>query len=105
MEATNTMTGRVIAVRGAVLDVAFDQAVLPPIEDALVVTPEAGIPIMAEVQAHLDNTTVRAIALQSTAGLRRGAAVEAGGGPLQVPVGQEVLGRLIDLKGAVGDKG
>src|SRR5262249_49901399 len=99
------MDGRVIAVRGAVLDVAFDGATLPPIEDALVVTPNKGAPIIAEVQAHLDETTVRAIALQSTAGLRRGAAVHAAGGPLKVPVGEEVLGRLLDLTGAIGDKG
>ena len=99
------MNGRVIAVRGAVLDVAFEEARLPPIEDAVIVTPDRGAPIVAEVQAHLDETTVRAIALQSTAGLRRGAAVQAAGGPLQVPVGEEVLGRLLDLTGAVGDKG
>jgi F-type H+-transporting ATPase subunit beta len=105
MKETNTMDGRVIAVRGAVLDVVFDGAILPPIEDALVVTPGKGAPIMAEVQSHLDGTTVRAIALQSTSGLQRGAAVQAAGGPLQVPVGEEVLGRLLDLTGAIGDKG
>lgn len=77
------MDGRVIAVRGAVLDVAFEEARLPSIEDAVRVTPDRGAPIVAEVQAHLDETTVRAIALQSTAGLRRGAAAQAaGGGPL-----------------------
>jgi len=105
MDQMTKINGRVIAVRGAVLDVAFDGAILPPIEDALVVTPDNGTPIMAEVQAHLDNMTVRAIALQSTAGLRRGAAVQVPGGPLQVPVGEEVLGRLLDLTGAIGDKG
>ena len=105
MERTKTMDGRVIAVRGAVLDVTFDGATLPPIEDALLVTPDKGTPIIAEVQSHLDETTVRAIALQSTAGLRRGAAVHAAGGPLQVPVGEAVLGRLLDLTGAIGDKG
>jgi F-type H+/Na+-transporting ATPase subunit beta len=100
-----TMNGRVIAVRGAVLDVAFKAARLPPIEDAVIVAPETAHPIVAEVQTHLDETTVRAIALQSTAGLRRGTAVVAAGGPLEVPVGEEVLGRLLDLTGAVGDKG
>jgi len=99
------MDGRVIAVRGAVLDVAFKAARLPPIEDAVIVAPDTAHPIVAEVQTHLDETTVRAIALQSTAGLRRGAAVVAAGGPLEVPVGEEVLGRLLDLTGAVGDKG
>jgi F-type H+-transporting ATPase subunit beta len=56
--------GRVTAVRGAVLDVAFDGASLPPIDDALIIAPDKGAPIVAEVQSHLDETTVRAIALQ-----------------------------------------
>jgi F-type H+-transporting ATPase subunit beta len=105
MEQTKTTDARVIAVRGAVLDVTFDGATLPPIDDALLVTPDKGAPIIAEVQSHLDETTVRTIALQSTAGLRRGAAVHATGGPLEVPVGEDVLGRLLDLTGAIGDKG
>jgi F-type H+/Na+-transporting ATPase subunit beta len=102
---TKTMDGRVIAVRGAVLDVSFAQAALPPIDDALIIVPDKGDPIIAEVQSHLDSTTVRAIALQSTSGLRRGTAVRAAGGPLKVPVGEEVLGRLLDLTGTIGDKG
>ena len=69
------------------------------------VTPDKGAPIVAEVQSHLDETTVRAIALQSTAGLRRGVVAHATGGPLEVPVGDAVLGRLLDLTGAIGDKG
>ena len=105
MGQMTTRDGRVIAVRGAVLDVKFDGATLPRVEDALLVTPDKGTPIIAEVQSHLDETTVRAIALQSTAGLRRGAAVHAAGGPLQVPLGEKVLGRLLDLTGAIGDKG
>jgi F-type H+/Na+-transporting ATPase subunit beta len=52
----------------------------------LVITPDKGAPIIAEVQSHLDEATVRAIALQSTAGLRRGVAAHATGGPLEVPV-------------------
>ena len=72
VEQTRTIDGRVTAVRGAVLDVAFDGVTLPPIDDALVITPDKGAPIIAEVQSHLDEATVRALALQSTAGLRRG---------------------------------
>ena len=56
------MDGRVTAVRGAVLDVAFEGATLPPIDDALLITPDKGAPIIAEVQSHLDEATVRAIA-------------------------------------------
>jgi F-type H+/Na+-transporting ATPase subunit beta len=105
MEQRKPIEGRVTAVRGAVLDITFDAAILPPIEDALSVVPDSGSPVTAEVQAHLDTTTVRAIALQSTSGLRRGTAVRATGGPLQVPVGEPVLGRLLDLTGTVGDNG
>jgi F-type H+-transporting ATPase subunit beta len=59
---------------------------------------------MAEVQAHLDECTVRAIALQATDGLKRGDVVRKIGGPVMVPVGDAVLGRLLDVTGRVGDK-
>jgi F-type H+/Na+-transporting ATPase subunit beta len=105
MEQTRTIDGRVIAVRGAVVDVAFNGAALPPIEDALVITREGAAPITLEVQAHLNETTVRTIALQSTSGLSRGVVASASGGPIEVPVGEAVLGRLLDVTGATGDKG
>ncbi len=53
MEDTKTTAGRVIAVRGAVVDVDFDGAALPPIDDALVIARNGGAPITLEVQAHL----------------------------------------------------
>ena len=83
----------------------FGGDALPPIDDALLITLDDGAPIIAEVQSHLDDTTIRALALQSTAGLRRGVRAQATGGPLEVPVGDTVLGRLLDLTGAIGDKG
>jgi F-type H+-transporting ATPase subunit beta len=97
--------GRVTAVRGAVVDVAFDAGDLPLIEEALAIVTDEGPPIVAEVQAHLDERTVRALALRSTNGLRRGASVRASGGPVAVPVGESLLGRLIDVTGAPGDQG
>ncbi|MFM0136287.1 F0F1 ATP synthase subunit beta [Caballeronia grimmiae] len=103
--AAQTSHGRVIAVRGAVVDVAFDGAALPLIEESLAIIADEGPPIIAEVQAHVDEHTVRALALQSTNGLRRGAPVQASGGPIQVPVGEAMLGRLIDVTGAPGDRG
>ena len=54
--------GRVIVVRGAVLDVAFDDGVWPSINESLEVISDQGPPIIAEVQAHLDQVTVRALA-------------------------------------------
>jgi len=104
-ELDDERMGRVIAVRGPVIDVAFDGDELPPIEDALHITPRNRNVIIAEVQAHLDRHHVRAIALDPTFGLRRGDRVEWPGGEISVPVGEGVLGRLIGVTGAVGDGG
>jgi F-type H+-transporting ATPase subunit beta len=97
--------GRVSAVRGAVLDVVFDEGPLPDLEDALSIVRDDGTRLTAEVEAHLGATTARALALQSTAGLRRGARVESHGKPLDVPVGDAVLGRLLDVSGTAHDGG
>lgn len=96
--------GRVSAVRGAVVDVQFDDG-LPPLGDVLEISQDTGAPLLAEVQAHLDERRVRCIALAATAGLARGTPVLAPGGPLQVPVGEAVLGRLLDVAGRIGDNG
>jgi F-type H+-transporting ATPase subunit beta len=98
------LEGRVSAVRGAVIDVVFAEA-LPAIGDALAILRDDGEPLLAEVQAHLDARQVRAIALSATAGLPRGGPVRALGGPLTVPVGEAVLGRLLNVSGVLGDKG
>nr|WP_319484867.1 F0F1 ATP synthase subunit beta [uncultured Cohaesibacter sp.] len=96
--------GRVVSIRGAVVDIAFPVDPLPLINDALSIGAADGPPVLVEVQAHLNARTVRTMALQSTSGLRRGALVHRGNGPLQVPVGDEVLGRLLDVTGTAGDK-
>ncbi len=98
-------TGTVLAVRGAVVDVAFGAGELPPIDDALVVEWDRPEPLLMEVQAHLDEHSVRGIALQATSGLRRGTSVRPTGGPITVPVGDAVLGRLLDVTGAMRDGG
>jgi F-type H+-transporting ATPase subunit beta len=95
----------VLAVRGAVVDVAFDGGDLPRIEEALIVEWDRPGAILVEVQAHLDAKTVRGVALQSTAGLRRGERVRATGSPITVPVGEPILGRLLDVTGAAQDGG
>lgn len=104
MEREPGRSGSVTAVRGAVIDVAFHYGELPPINDALAVEGPAGANIVAEVQAHIDEGTVRAIALQTTAGLKRGSIAHRAGGPLAVPVGDAVLGRLLDVTGKIGDR-
>lgn len=96
--------GYVVSVRGAVVDVCFDTA-LPAINDALSVQWENYAPLILEVQSHLDPRTVRTVAFQSTAGLQRGVPVAATGGPVSVPVGPAILGRLLDVVGNLRDDG
>ncbi len=96
-------SGTVVAVHGAVLDVRFEDGPLPPIDTGLIVDHDP--PLLLEVHEHVDTRTVRCVALQSTAGLARGTAVRATGAAISVPVGEAVLGRLLDVTGAVGDGG
>ncbi len=97
--------GKVLAVRGAVVDVAFEPIDLPRLDEALVVEWDQPEPLVIEVHAHIDDRTARAVALQSTAGLKRGVSVRSTGGPITVPVGEPVLGRLLDVTGRVRDNG
>ena len=103
--ATSTAPrGAITRIRGSVVDVEFPAEHLPPINDALIVEPDGDARLVVEVQEHLDRRTVRAVAMGNTAGLCRGAAVEQTGGPIQVPVGEKVLGRLINVIGSPIDR-
>ena len=102
-EMKTPSAGVVVSVRGSVLDVRFEGPALPQIDEALEVQAEP--PMIAEVQAYLDERTVRAVAMQSTGGLRRGASARATGAPITTPVGEAVLGRLLDVLGAARDGG
>jgi F-type H+-transporting ATPase subunit beta len=97
--------GTVLAVRGAVVDARFAAGSLPQINEALVVEWDRPTPLIVEVQAHLDEATVRGVALQATAGLRRGTPVHAAGSPIMIPAGDAILGRLLDVTGNVRDNG
>jgi len=97
--------GRVHAVRGAVVDVRYDAGTLPALNEALIVDWDSPRPLQLEVQNHLDLSTVRAVAMQATAGLARGVAVRSTGSPVTVPVGAADLGRLLDVTGTVRDLG
>ena len=97
-------TGFVTAVHGSVIDVRFAGR-LPAVNEAVEIPQEGAAPLVVEVHQHLDSTTVRAVALGNTAGLRRGAEVRATGAPIQVPVGDAVLGRLLDATGELADRG
>lgn len=95
--------GTITAVRGPVLDLVVDGP-LPALLEAVRIGSGTAA-IMGEVQAHLDPSHARIIALQSTQGIARGTPVWMTGGPLSVPVGNAVLGRLFDLMGNIGDGG
>ena len=97
--------GKVLAIRGAVVDVAFEAGELPRLEEALIVEWDRPGSLIVEVQAHLDERTVRGVALQATAELKRGVPARATGHPITVPVGDPVLGRLLDVAGNVRDNG
>lgn len=102
--APSKMKGVVTAVRGTVLDLRFEQAI-PAIGTGLsCLTPE-GNTITAYVHSHLGEGAVRAIAVDSTRGLGRGWQATSEGQPIHIPVGDELLGRVIDLKGTPLDGG
>ncbi|MGH7758582.1 MAG: F0F1 ATP synthase subunit beta, partial [Candidatus Dormibacteria bacterium] len=90
--------GTVLQVIGAVVDVAFEAGELPHINDALEIK-EKGSRLVLEVQQHMGNDVARCIAMSSTDGLRRGDPVRATGGPIEVPVGRKVLGRMFNVIG------
>jgi F-type H+-transporting ATPase subunit beta len=98
-------SGNIIAVRGAVVDIEYQSGTLPAINDALVVDWDRPEELIVEVQAHLDPRRVRGVALQATAGLQRGTSVRPSSGPITIPVGEPVLGRLLDVVGRVRDNG
>jgi F-type H+-transporting ATPase subunit beta len=98
------LRGEVISIRGTVVEMRFDD-VLPAIGSGVVCRLEGEVPVTAEVYGHNDASTVRAIAIESTRGLRRGQPVESDGEPLRVPVGPQLLGRVIDLHGRALDGG
>ncbi|HEY3291042.1 MAG TPA: F0F1 ATP synthase subunit beta [Anaerolineae bacterium] len=91
--------GQVTAIRGAVVDVEFQPGHLPQIYDALEIERPNQSRLVLEVQQHLGDERVRAIAMDTTDGLRRGVAVRNMGQPITVPVGPSTLGRIFNVLG------
>ena len=94
--------GKIISVRGSVVDVVFDND-LPPVYTVMQTGRDKNISI--EVLTQLDDTKVRGIALNPTQGLSRGMLVETNGKELRVPVGKDIMGRMFDVFGNTIDKG
>jgi len=96
-------TGNVVQIIGAVVDVQFPRGEMPKVYEALDV-PSAELTL--EVQQQLGDGVVRAIAMGSTDGLRRGIEATSTGAPISVPVGQATLGRIMDVLGRpIDEKG
>ncbi|MSS71273.1 MAG: F0F1 ATP synthase subunit beta [Candidatus Latescibacteria bacterium] len=91
--------GRIVQVLGAVVDVDFSGGELPSILNALEMARPDGTRLVLEVAQHLGESRVRAVAMDGTDGLVRGTQVVDTGQPIAVPVGPEVLGRLINVIG------
>ncbi len=98
-------TGRITQVIGPVVDIAFDGAgsKLPNILDSLDVVKSDGTTIVLEVQQHLGEDRVRAVAMDGTEGLVRGAVVTDSGSPIQMPIGDDIKGRLFNVIGETID--
>jgi F-type H+-transporting ATPase subunit beta len=97
-------TGRVVQVLGAVVDVEFPPEQLPEIFDAIEIEREGQDSLVLEVQQHLGNDVVRAVAMDATDGLRRGTTAINTGAPISVPVGPGTLGRIFNVLGRPVDK-
>lgn len=91
--------GRVAQVRGGVVDCEFPAGQLPEMYEAIEVERPEAQPLVLEVQLHLDDKTVRTVAMDTTDGLRRGVRAVATGSPILVPVGEASLGRVFNVLG------
>jgi len=95
--------GKIVQIIGPVVDVEFQDGKLPPILNALDIPRKnmdgAEDTLVVEVQQHLGEDTIRAVAMDSTDGLVRGMKVIDTGGPIKVPVGPNVLGRMVNVIG------
>jgi F0F1-type ATP synthase beta subunit len=93
-------TGKITQIIGAVIDVEFPRDGIPKIYEALKLK---DVDLTLEVQQQLGDGVVRTIAMGASEGLKRGIAVESTGKPINVPVGQATLGRIMDVRGVPQD--
>ncbi len=103
-DTQKTNTGRIEEIQGVVIEAVFPDE-LPEIYSAITVATRAGETLVLEVQQHLGDDRVRAVAMDSTDGLARGMEVVDTGGPITVPVGDVTLGRIFNLLGEPIDEG
>jgi len=97
----STKKGKISQIIGPVVDVTFNEGSdeLPKIYDSLEIVKESGEKIIVECQQHIGENSVRAIAMDSTDGLKRGMEVIATGNPILMPIGDNIKGRLLNVVG------
>ncbi len=104
MEVLAKNEGLITQIIGPVIDVEFQQGELPNIYDALKIYKDDGSYVVAEVQQMLGSNRVRTVAMASTDGLKRGMKVESTGEPIKIPVGNAILGRIMNVVGEPVDE-
>jgi F-type H+-transporting ATPase subunit beta len=109
MAKTNAKTGKVVQIIGPVVDVLFRDGALPQIYTAIRITSEGfdvpePIDIVVEVEQHIGEDKVRCVAMHPTDGLARGMKAVSLGGPIEVPVGEGTLGRVMNVIGDPVDR-
>ena len=99
MTITAEKEGFITQVIGPVIDVEFESGVLPEIDDAIEIIVNDNNKIIAEVQQHLGENRIRSVAMSSTDGIKRGMKVVTTGEPIKIPVGKNILGRILNVLG------
>ncbi|MGB0428116.1 MAG: F0F1 ATP synthase subunit beta [Flavobacteriales bacterium] len=95
----STSVGKIVQLIGPVIDIRFDKgSQLPKIYDALEINTNSS-KVILECQQHIGQDTVRAVAMDSTDGLKRGQEVHSTGSPIKMPIGEEIKGRLFNVVG------
>lgn len=109
-DINKVVTGVIAQIIGPVIDVSFDtnqsgdnQIVLPSIHDSVEIIRDNGKVLIAEIQQHIGENSVRAVAMDSTDGLRRGMKAVSHYSPIKMPVGDQIKGRLMNVVGEAID--
>ncbi len=99
MTITAEKEGFITQVIGPVIDVEFKSGILPEIYDSIEIIVDDNTKIIAEVQQHLGENRIRSVAMSSTDGIKRGMKVINTGEPIKIPVGKNILGRILNVLG------
>ncbi len=99
MTITAEQEGLITQVIGPVIDVEFKSGILPEINDSIEIIVDDNTKIIAEVQQHLGENRIRSVAMSSTDGIKRGMKVINTGEPIKIPVGKNILGRILNVLG------